>query len=200
MKTDNIRSIIAHEMGHAIVGEILDSEYEPTTITLRSTKGEAGRAACNFNTTGEYGNTSLPTIRRLHNLIDLGGIFGELILNGEWSPWGASYDLEDFVGVNIESRGKLITELFNWMYNDEDDQSYFDLIRKEKDIIGKRNTTLTWNDTRTRLPQLWEVYLDFVGKIDIKNFKDVVVEIEKGSEKEISKARLNRYMKRIVRS
>ena len=191
------KKIIAHELGHAICGYILDNAFHPIELELE-TDDPTARAYCHFSELEEKGNTSIKSLTKLENISDLGGLFGELILDGSWAPWGSSYDMDDFIITNIKSKSALITELFDWMWNDGDELGYCQVIRREKTIKGKRDTTLDVYDTMDRLPNLWAVYMDFLWKIDRKEFNEVVDEISKGKKKNIKGAELKKYILRIV--
>lgn len=200
MTTDQKKTIIAHELGHAVMGGRIDFGWIASEIKLKTDRGDAARAYCNMDETGRVGNNSVKGTTQLINICDLGGMFGELVYGGEWSPWGASYDLEEFVLQNIKSKSKLINEIFWWLWNAKDDLAYLEMIRRKPTINGKRTTIMNWYETMNRLPELWKVYLDFCGRIDINEYKVVVNEIRKSGTEIVSGEELRQYINRVVRS
>lgn len=196
--------IIAHELGHAIAAMILDVEFDPVAIEI-SPKGSSAQAYCHLTSDTDdedrmkKGNmSSVKDAKKLADIVDLGGIFGELIYAGEWDPWGSRSDLDEFTSTNRKRKSPLIDEIFEWMWNDEDELSFISKIREHKDRILKYESTLDFYDTMVRLPYLWSVYIDFCGKIDRKEFKNVVNEMNKSKSNFIEGKELKAYLNRII--
>ena len=190
--------VVAHELGHAVVAAMLDNEYEPICIEMKPDDG-LSLAYCNLHPLDvKKGNKSIHSASKLHHITDLGGIFGELLFGGEFEPWGSRSDVDNFLCVNSQSRGKLVEELFDWMWNDDDALSWWSVTREIKDRKKKYQATLDLYDVEHRLPHLWSIYKDFIGKIDRKEFKNVVDEIARSKVDYVGDKELNEYLDRII--
>lgn len=189
----NRKDLIAHEFGHAMCSMVQDSKYTPIDISLKAEKDMLGW--CDFNY--EVYPRKLKTRYSKHkSMSDLGGLFGELVLNGKWMPFGARSDIDSYIIQNSESQ-KLATELDNWFFIDEDDLSF----RACTKLPGKnrRFFFLDAGDTAERLPHLWEAYLEFCSFIDKEQFRLIVEEVYKNKLDYISASVLKRYVNETLR-
>ena len=195
--------LIAHEFGHAVVANIIDNCYKCSSgIDLKPEDGLA-RAYCDLIPSRKKvispRNKSKQRFSNIINITDLGGIFGELLYRQRFDPWGSREDLDGFITINMRSRSKLISELFAWMWNDDDELSFPSLMKREKSSYKKQFISLDIYDVMKRLPNLWEAYLDFLDKIDRDEFSLVVDEISLCNDDYIDEVDLEGYVNRIKR-
>jgi len=183
--------LIAHELGHAIAGILQDNLYWPESITLYGSKGIL--ACCEFDDrprkiTGRFG--------KFKYMSDLGGLYGELIIEGSWNPWSARSDLDSFNCENTSNISK-ISELDQWLWMDDDDLS-FRACTKLFPIKERRFFKLDAHETFKRLPFIWDAFCDFCDKINKNEFKTIVKEIRKNEEEVLDQKQIEDYAKRII--
>ena len=184
--------IIAHELGHAICAEVQDGFWYPSSLEFEKDDNALAYCYCEKRDThkgikGPYSRTK--------QVINLGGIFGELLYGGEWNPWGARTDVDEFVTANKAS--KLKNELDEWLFQDDDPLS-FRACSSDPSEVWRRNFVLDHHDTSRRLPELWNVYLDFCDRIDKPSFKEVVDRINKEKIKVVDSKMLKRIFGEIL--
>ena len=125
---------------------------------------------------------------------DLGGIYGDLLFSGGWSPLAARGDMESFITENSTTG---MTDLMAWFWKDDDDLSF----RAASSLPTKKERNdfkFDSHETCIRLPFVWEAYCDFCDKIDKAEFKAIVSEIYKAKKKKINKKQIQAYAKRII--
>lgn len=188
------RGVIAHELGHAVCAETQDGLWVATSLDFE--KDDNAMAYCYCDKLdkpkplkGKYVKTK--------QMMNLGGIFGELLVDGNWSPWGARNDVDEFVTANDRSKSKLKEELDNWLFRDDDELS-FRACSSFQDDSSRRSFTLDHHDTFSRLPHLWEAYVDFCSKISKDAFRENVDDLMKDKSQTIEGAELKEIMKDIV--
>ena len=182
------KKIIAHEIGHALVGRLFDKEYDPDYLLLEGEKGSI--AACYFL----QERTSIPPYPGLKNISDLGGMFGELLYCGCWWPWGARADLDN---ISYEGNNKLVKEVDEWLWNSNKKNSFFGLI-KNKTRLERRRIKCDKVYTVKYLPNIWNEYCKFINFIDKKEFLLVIDEIYNEKECIIHNKKLCEIMDRIM--
>jgi hypothetical protein len=188
------RSLVAHELGHAVCAEVQDGFWYACGLSF---KAEDGQLACCYT---EKLDRKKPNIKgpysRVKNMVSLGGIFGELLYHGAWSPWSARADVDEFATENRTTKNKVMLELDSWMWRDDDDLSY--RFCTNRGIAARRNVVLDIHDTARRLPFLWDAYLDFCDRIDKEAFLIKVEEVSTGGNIEIESDQLRAIIKEIV--
>lgn len=188
------RYVIAHELGHAVCAAVQDRYWKPIKLELDSDGSalavcHAVRLEESKAISGRYSNT--------RDVMNLGGLFGEMAFQGRWSPWGARYDIDEFVIGNRTSRSKVKEELDSWLWKDIDKHS-FRQCAKKYDIGNRFNFKLSEEDTKKRLPELYKIYEDFLKRIDIVSFVDAVEEIYNTGLAEVKGSRLRRMIREIT--
>jgi hypothetical protein len=173
------KSTIAHELGHAICAEVQDGFWYPSSLDFE--RDENALAYCYCEKLDEKKTYVKGPYSRAKQVMNLGGIFGELLQGGEWSPWGARADLDEFVTANYKSKSKLKVELDEFLFQDDDELS-FRACSSYPDQQSRRNFVLDHHDTCRRLPELWIAYLDFCDRISKDAFRDNVDDIAKNKE------------------
>jgi len=165
--------LIAHELGHALCAEVQDGFWVPSDLSFKREKGNGTLAYCSCDKRA----TRKPKVRgpysRTTNIMNLGGLFGELLQRGCWSPWGCRADIDEFVTTN-RANNLLKMELDDWMWVSGDDLSFRACSSINSGTIDRRKYTMDSHDTAKRLPQVWMAYLDFCDRIDKEKFKDKV--------------------------
>lgn len=181
------KAIIAHEIGHAISAFAQDSGYIPTLIELSESKNCL--AACYMDDfkmakPGPYGKTK--------GICDLGGIFGELIYQGWWNPWGARLDLDNFISSNPK-----LVELDNWLWVDTEEGS-FHYLNSYPTTKERRDVKVDSHSTFRNTPYIWEAYCDFCDRIDKEEFLQAVNEVYKNKTESIEGKDMAALGKRII--
>ncbi len=189
------KSVIAHELGHAVCGEVQDGFWAATSLTLET--DDNNLAYCHCYQLDVRKDTVNSRYSKLSEIFNLGGIFGELLFEGAWNPWGSRADLDEFVTANSNSRSALKEELDDWFFRDTDPRSYHACSRK-RTTTERRLFKLDAHDTATRLPELWKVYLDFCNRIDKDEFKRCVAEISVDGENTVPASKLKPMLKRVT--
>ena len=186
--------IVAHELGHAICAEVQDGFWYPSGLSFKKEDGTIAACFCDKrkvrkkNVTGPYSRTI--------GMMNLGGLFGELLWCGEWSPWGARADIDEFITVN-STRNSIKNELDEWMWMNDDKLS-FRACTKINDGEERRKFRMDCHDTARRLPSLWSAYLDFCDRVDKQEFKNQVNIIVSNNKVEIKTKDLKAIMKEII--
>lgn len=170
------KGIIAHELGHAICAEVQDGYWYPSSLDFE--RDENALAYCYCEKLDEKKTYVKGPYSRAKQVMNLGGIFGELLQDGNWSPWGARSDLDEFVTANYKSKSKLKAELDDWLFVADDELS-FRACSSYGDQASRRNFLLDHHDTCRRLPELWTAYLDYCDRISKDAFRDNVDDIAK---------------------
>ena len=179
--------LIAHELGHAVAGVLQDTLYYPCSIDLARSKGSLG--SCTFDDKPR----KLPSkYGKYKYMSDLGGIYGELLFGGAWSPWGARSDLDSIATANLK-----LTEIDKWMWHDSDPLSFRACSRLET-IKLRRAFVLDAHETFVRLPFIWEAYCSWCEDIDKNEFKNIVNEINSDGIEHIDFDALSVILKRII--
>ena len=189
------KALVAHELGHAISATVQDAFWVPSSIEF--IKNDSEQAACycdklEMRKSGMKGPHS-----RTKHIMNLGGIFGELLWCGSWSPWGARADIDDFITANYRSKSDLKFELDSWMFIDDDKLS-FRACSKRDENVERVEFELDHHDTCRRLPQLWDAYLDYCDKIDKGAFMETIDEISKANEEIIQGKKLKEIIGGII--
>ena len=188
-------SLIAHELGHALCAETQDGYWYATSLDFKGDDGAMANCYCDkhknrkTNIKGKY--------TRIKDMMNLGGLYGELLLGGSWSPWSARCDIDDFTTSNQGSKAKIVIELDLWMWVDLDHRA-FRSCTMYNDVRSRRAFKLDAHDTCHRLPHLWTAYMDFCDRIDKDLFKANVLDIAKANDKEVDNAELTKIMKEII--
>jgi len=185
--------VIAHELGHAICAEVQDAIWYPTGLSFESEDGILAACLCDKRKTkkdiiGPFSKTSA--------MVNLGGIFGELLWNGKWAPWSARADVDEFITLNTK-KSPIQTEMDNWFWVDDDELS-FRSCSKMFYVEERRKFRMDCHDTARRLPNLWSAYLDFCDRIDKHAFIDSVNEISSNGKVELSTKDLREIIKEVV--
>lgn len=186
---------VAHELGHAVCAEALDGFWYPSSLSFEKDDNAIAYCYC------DQLDTKKPHIKgpysRTKQVMVLGGIFGEILIGGKWSPWSARADLDDLTTANIKSTHPLIDEVDNWMWRDYDSLSFRACTSLDTDR-ARRSFLLDSHDTARRLPELWKVYLEFCDKIDKIAFEDNVHDISKSGSKSIEGKELSEILMGII--
>lgn len=186
--------IVAHELGHAICAEVQDGFWYPSGLSFKKDDGTLAVCFCDKrkerkkNVKGPYSKTS--------GMMNLGGLFGEMLWGGEWSPWGARADIDEFITMNT-TRNAIKNELDEWLWVKDDDLS-FRACSKIDSTEARRKFRLDCHNTARRLPALWDAYLDFCDRIDKESFKFHVNEIVSNNMVEVRTKDLKEIMKEII--
>ena len=188
------KSIIAHELGHAICAEVQDGYWYPSSLDFE--RDENALAYCYCDKLDEKKTYVKGPYSRAKQVMNLGGIFGELLYAGDWSPWGARSDIDEFVTANHKSKSKLKDELDKWLFRDDDELS-FRACSSFADESSRREFALDHHDTCRRLPELWNAYLDFCDRISKDAFRENIEDIAKSKETSIGGAELKAIIKDI---
>ncbi len=163
-----VKIIIAHELGHAVSALAQDTGYIPTIIELSESKGAL--AACYMD---EFKMDKPGPFGKYKGICDLGGIFGEILFQGHWNPWGARQDLDNFITANPK-----LVELDYWMWLSVEDHSFHKSVAMAT-IKDRRLVQVDSHETYTYVPFIWEAYCDFCERIDKEEFINVVNELHK---------------------
>ncbi len=189
------KTTIAHELGHAICAEVQDKIWYPTGLSFKEDDTAAAYCYCDKKKNKKtYVNSPHS---KSNGMMNLGGLFGELLWHGKWSPWSARADIDEFVSLNEKSKGKLKQELDDWMWVDDDKLS-FRFCTQFGDIESRRSFRMDTHDTARRLPIVWEAYLDFCDRIDKKAFIENVDYIDDNDIEEVESDLLKKIMKEII--
>ncbi len=187
--------LISHELGHAVCAEVQDGFWYASGLVL--TKDDGALAYC----WSEKRDDRKPNINgpysKIKGMMSLGGVFGEILLQGKWSPWGARYDIDEFATANSKGNNKLMIELDRWLWIDDDELS-FKACSTHSDERSRRAFVLDAHDTVRRLPNLWDAYLDFCDRINKVVFLSNVEDIAKSKKVELDEAELKKIVKEIV--
>lgn len=197
--------MIAHELGHAIMGYLYEKETHPYSIDLRMDQTSMGRA--NFE---EW--SDLPcaddNLSRLHGISYLGGMFGELLWVGYTEVRGLRSDMDEWLtqlsylgeeGRHRRSRSKLYKELCYWYYGGTDDWSFAGMMRRWLDSsYSQTGQRLYEGRVKKRLPETWKIYQRFLAHIDPVEFKAVVEEIYQRGYKVVPRKTLEKFGRRII--
>jgi len=186
--------LIAHELGHAVCAEVQDGFWYSSGLVLERDETSLAYAWSEKLDTKKEGLKS-PYVK-LKQMMNLGGLFGELLYSGKWNPWGVRADIDEVVSANT-SRHPLILELDDWLWRDDDENSFRFCSALSTDS-ERRAFTLDAHDTARRLPALWDAYLDFCDRIDKHLFCVNVDEIVKSKKTEIEEEELKEIVKEIV--
>ena len=189
------KGIIAHELGHALAANTQDRFWYPTSIVLE--KDDNALAYCYCDQLEEKKSHVTGPYTKFKQMMNLGGIFGELICNGHWSPWGGRADIDEFVTANCKSSSPFVEELDDWLFVDDDDFS-FRACSALKDRSLRRSFLMTHVDTFQRLPELWGAYVDFCDRIRVEAFIEAVDDIAKSKERMINGNKLAAIAKDII--
>lgn len=187
--------IVAHELGHAVCAEVQDGFWFPLGLGFEKDESVIAYCYCDKhdkkkpNLKGPYSKTK--------SMMNLGGLFGELLYGSNWSPWGARADIDEFVTTNSKTKNKIMIELDSWTWVDDDNLSFRACTRLESDKI-RREFVLDAHETARRLPNLWEAYLDFCDRIDKKIFFASVDAISTSNKLELNKSELKKIIKEII--
>jgi hypothetical protein len=112
--------------------------------------------------------------KNLAFIIDLGGLFGEMLLLGKCVPWGARIDITDFLACNrIASAYR--QELDRWFYTDNTPLSFRKFLLKG--VHKRRFAYITEEEFKERLPATYRIYVLFKSLIDQDEFKAVIEEL-----------------------
>lgn len=185
--------LVAHELGHAMSANVQDGFWVATELYLKKEDGVLATCSCEkmksrkSKITGPYSRTT--------NIMNMGGIYGELIIRGCWSPWGCRADIDEFIVTNKISN-KLRNELDEWMWISLEDLSFHSCTSLPT-IKDRRKFVLDSHDTAKRLPELWKSYLDFCDKINKEKFKECVNFIVNNKAIKIENEMLKQLMKEI---
>lgn len=191
------RLTIAHELGHAIGAETQDGFWYPSGLSFEKDDNAVAYCYC------EQLDTKKPNLKgpytKVKQIMNLGGIFGELLYAGYWHPWGARGDIDEFISANSNTRNKLKDELDDWYWLADDDKAFRAVLNHDDYGYASRGKfVLDCHDTARRLPLLWEAHLDFCDRISKEAFKDNVIEISKTKETEIGEKELKKIIEDIV--
>ncbi len=184
------KNVIAHELGHAIVGYLMDKDFWPTNIELYSNDHKV-KAACIF----ESNRMEKPKLSGTKYVSDLGGLIGEMIWEGSWRVWGASYDLDSIAG---SGNNKIAVEIDNWMWMENGPKSYHGLMANMSRSKRKK-IYVDESFTQYKLPNVWKVYKKVLKNINSEEFRNIVNEIYKEKLNKILYKRLHGYIQRIVK-
>ena len=188
------KNIIAHELGHMLSAVVQDGFWIPTSLKLKGEYNTLAHCACKQE-------TKMKKIRgpyvKIKGIMDLGGIFGELLWSGSWRPWGCRQDVDDFTLGNKNLNNILVVELDYWLWVDDDELSFRACSQFDCDS-SRRQFMMDHHDTCKRLPELWKVYLDFCDRIDKISFKENVIDISKHKRTTIGNKELKKIIKDIV--
>jgi hypothetical protein len=127
-------------------------------------------------------------------MMNLGGLFGETLQRGCWSPWGARADIDEFVTMN-KVNNLLKIELDDWMWVNTDKLSFHACSSTD---TGRTHYTLDTHDTARRLPHLWKAYLDFCDRIDKPKFRENVNYIVGNNVVNVKTKLLKEIMKEVI--
>jgi len=187
--------VIAHELGHAVCAEAQDGFWYPSGLSFE--KDESALAYCYC----EKHDQKKPDLKgpyiKLKQMMNLGGIFGELLYGANWSPWGARCDVDEFITANSKGKNKLMVELDGWNWIDDDELSFraCTILSGDK---ARREFVLDAHDTARRLPHLWVAYLDFCDRIDKATFFANVEDIANEKQVEIDQKQIKKIVKEIL--
>lgn len=183
--------LIAHELGHVVSAYWKDVKYIPTSMVL--SPGAGSLAYTNFC---ERKN-NLDIIVKFNNISALGGIFGEIMMEGKWCPWGARSDIDEFICENQKSRSKLISELQTWLWASTSEDSFFDISRR-KTFEKRRSIKYSTLKTRQLFPDLWKFYVDFYSSINVGVFLGIVDDISVSEKIEYKNEKLITFSKKCL--
>jgi len=193
------KRIVAHEFGHIVASMTHDNFLMPSRMVLK--KDGYAEAYTLFD---DVPFKNLGTIKKnltnVKNLCNLGGIFGELLVYGSWTPWQARQDLDEFVTLNIK-RQKLVKEIVAWMWLDTDPQSFVELVREDYRNRAKKirnHIFFSENQMVERLPLLHSTYCDFLSIIHQDEFKAIVNEIYADGRTVYTKRNFAKFAERVI--
>jgi len=187
------KQIIAHELGHAISGVVQDNYLLPYEIEFNEVVGTT--ASCSVEFVSKRGLKG--PFSTLKNVSDLGGVFGELVFCKKFEPWGCRVDIDNFISSNLKSTRGVIHEVDMWFNVEEDGYSFY-VIRSTIPYKNKKRVLYDETEFECRLPNMYEIYEDFLNRIDVKEFRACVNEIYRGKITNIDKDELFGYIERIT--
>jgi hypothetical protein len=187
------KRVVAHELGHSIASRF-DNEFDSRSISLETTN--LYEAACMATRKNEGNGNTLLKNKHLSCVINLGGIYGELLFCGNWEVTNSRLDIEEFLSFNRKSKSQFIGELVNWFWHDEDPYSFYNLSRVNN---GCR---LFPNEISYRLPYLWESFIVFRDRVNTYQFRTTVemiyADYKQLGVNSVLKSDLNKYSKKVL--
>lgn len=185
--------LVAHELGHAMSANVQDAFWFATELSFKKESGVLATCSCEKRKTRK--KDIVGPYSRATNISSIGGIYGELVIRGCWSPWGCRSDIDDFISTNKTSN-PLKVELDEWMWISLDELS-FRSCTSLPTVKERRKFVLDSHDTAKRLPELWKSYLDFCDRINKEKFKECVNIIAKNKTEKVENEMLKQLMKEI---
>lgn len=170
------KSLFAHEFGHAIVARLMDPRFDALYLDLAT--NDTAYAQC--YPTDRVSKKGMKVKRKnLAFIIDLGGLFGELLFQGKCVPWGARIDITDFLACN-RTASAFRQELDRWFYTDNDSLSFRRFLLKG--VHKRRFAYMTEDEFAQRLPATYKIYSLLKGLVDEEEFRRVIEELWEGSQ------------------
>lgn len=179
------KEIISHELGHAICSDVMDGMYDVGEISFTPKDEKNCYAYCHLI---ERKNMKFRSYKKLKDLSDLGGIFGEMIYSGKFNLWWAREDLDNFATSNFYSKSKLVDEVEHLLNKSELSQKIRNMPRKSRKTIEPVSIVLIKND----YPELYKAYRYLERRIDKMNYRSSVNQL---SYKEINSVSEKQYLK-----
>lgn len=204
------KRLIAHELGHAMMGYLYEPKQTPGTMSFESDLTISAYVLFNHTRKRKTAKNS-SDIARIRGNSYLGGIFGELIECDKTYIIGTRGDIDDmltglrFLGKNNSSKvskSKIFKELWTWFYTDKDAWSFTGMMARwmdENNLSNMAGSYMHSSRVKSRLPETWRIYQKFLKHINIEEFKAVVDEIHDKNKIVIRKNILEKYGKRIIK-
>lgn len=204
------KSLLAHELGHAIFSYLYDTDAYPTCLKLTPTEDTLGYVEFNA---GEGLPCADQHIGRIPSNSYFGGMFGEMLHSGRFRTLGVRNDIDDLLSAlrytkNGKPNGKqsyrrsksaIFRELWAWFYTDHDRLSYGGMMKRWMDCPrGVDGTYMTEKQFAKRLPVTAKIFEKFISHIDPEEYNAVVEEMYESRKQVFRSATLRKYGRRII--
>ena len=193
------KQLIAHEIGHALVGLFFDKKKVPeqAEFYLDSDDGAAADQTSSIVPPSTKKYTLFFSIDgKLYHLDEiwvLGGIIGELLYSQKFDPWRARADFEDFLYRALVGKPKnysklskqVAEEFYGWFYSTTNTQnfSYFAENAKECRFVPSKYKTLCVEEIEEMFPKFYEIFCAIEEIFPAEVYKKMVNSIQISQEK-----------------
>jgi hypothetical protein len=186
------KEIISHELGHAICSDVMDGMYDVDEISFTPKDEKNCYAYCHLV---ERKNMKFKPYRKLKDLSDLGGIFGEMLYDGKFNLWWAREDLDNFVTSNYHSKSKLVDEVEHLLNKSELSQKIRLIPRKSRKATMDPISIVV---IKNNYPEIYKAYRYLERRVNKWNFKTCVNQLNFKSVNSVSKKQYIRIKNEVL--